>query len=228
MPTLPHRRLPDDVALEDTILVALRGWLPLDHDGLVGAAAGDDVLGGCRWWLLGQRHSEGHQVRMSTQPIRRHVSPHCRSPLCVLAELAPAHIVDSTQAELVGTGGHQSSHHHPRQLGVDAGQQHCPGCICGEKAVSRWRTQPSGFLHPLPAGSAVPRPSSSTHHLFPSQCDDRDQASAHISRWGQLSHHHRDNPRVWEVGTAPYCSQRSPRGNAAGGCCHRRAWPRSG
>lgn len=36
--------LPDGVAPEDAILVAFRGRLPLDHDGLVGPAAGDDVL----------------------------------------------------------------------------------------------------------------------------------------------------------------------------------------
>lgn len=38
--------LPDDVALEGTILMALRGWLPLDHDGLIGAATCDDCLRG--------------------------------------------------------------------------------------------------------------------------------------------------------------------------------------
>lgn len=153
VPTLHHRCLPDDVALEDTILVALRGWLPLDHDGLVGAAAGDDVLGGCRGRLLGQGHSKGHQVRMSAQPNHRHMPHHHHcSPLRVLAELTPAHIIDSTQAELVGTGRHQPPHHHPCQLRVNTGQQHCPGCICGEKAMSRWGIQPAGFLHPLPTG----------------------------------------------------------------------------
>lgn len=40
--------LPDDVALEKAILVALGRRLPLDHDGLIGPAAGDDILwGGC-------------------------------------------------------------------------------------------------------------------------------------------------------------------------------------
>lgn len=32
--------------------------LPLDHDGLVGAAAGNDVLWRSTGWLLGQRHTE--------------------------------------------------------------------------------------------------------------------------------------------------------------------------
>lgn len=36
--------LPDDVALEWTVLMTLRGWLPLDHDGLIGAATCDDCL----------------------------------------------------------------------------------------------------------------------------------------------------------------------------------------
>lgn len=36
---------PDAVASEDPVLVALWWGLPLDHDGLVGAAAGDHVLG---------------------------------------------------------------------------------------------------------------------------------------------------------------------------------------
>lgn len=38
--------LPDDVALEWTILMTLRGWLPLDHDGLICAATCDDCLRG--------------------------------------------------------------------------------------------------------------------------------------------------------------------------------------
>lgn len=46
--------LPDDVALEWTILVALRGWLPLDHDGLIGAATCDDCLRGGAGRLFGE------------------------------------------------------------------------------------------------------------------------------------------------------------------------------
>lgn len=46
--------LPDDVALEWTILMALRGWLPLDHDGLIGAAACDNRLRGGTGRLLGE------------------------------------------------------------------------------------------------------------------------------------------------------------------------------
>lgn len=38
--------LPDDVALEWTILVTLWGWLPLDHDGLIGATTCNDCLRG--------------------------------------------------------------------------------------------------------------------------------------------------------------------------------------
>ena len=45
---------PDDVALENSILVALRRRLPLDHDGLVGSTAGDDVLWRGRGGLLGE------------------------------------------------------------------------------------------------------------------------------------------------------------------------------
>lgn len=44
--------LPDDVALEWPILMALRGWLPLDHDGLIGAATSDDCLRGGAGRLL--------------------------------------------------------------------------------------------------------------------------------------------------------------------------------
>lgn len=46
--------LPDDIALEWTILMALRGWLPLDHDGLIGAATRDDCLRGSAWRLFGE------------------------------------------------------------------------------------------------------------------------------------------------------------------------------
>lgn len=34
--------------------MAFRRWLPLDHDGLVGPAAGDDILWRSRGGLLGQ------------------------------------------------------------------------------------------------------------------------------------------------------------------------------
>ena len=54
-PTFPGiGRLPNDVALEEAILVALRRRLPLDHDGLVGPAAGDDVLRRGRGGFLGK------------------------------------------------------------------------------------------------------------------------------------------------------------------------------
>lgn len=45
---------PDDVALQWTVLMALGGRLPLDHDGLIGAAAGDDCLWGGAGGLLGE------------------------------------------------------------------------------------------------------------------------------------------------------------------------------
>lgn len=51
---------PDSVAPEDAILVAFRGRLPLDHDGLVGPAAGNDVLRRSARRLLWQRDAEGH------------------------------------------------------------------------------------------------------------------------------------------------------------------------
>ena len=44
--------VPDNVALEDPVLMALGRWSPLDHDGLVGPAAGDDVLRRGRGGLL--------------------------------------------------------------------------------------------------------------------------------------------------------------------------------
>lgn len=52
---------PDDVALQWTVLMALGGRLPLDHDGLIGAAAGDDCLRGGAGGLLreGQPVSSG-------------------------------------------------------------------------------------------------------------------------------------------------------------------------
>lgn len=57
-------RLPDDVALEEAVLVVLRGRLPLDHDGLVRPAAGDDVLRRGGGGLLGERDpGEGNTGR---------------------------------------------------------------------------------------------------------------------------------------------------------------------
>lgn len=56
--------LPDDVALQWPVLVALRRRLPLDHDGLIGAAACDDCLRGGAGRLLGERESaEGRGER---------------------------------------------------------------------------------------------------------------------------------------------------------------------
>lgn len=57
---------PDDVALQWTVLMALRGRLPLDHDGLIGAAAGDDCLRGGAGRLLG----EGQPVRSGADTER--------------------------------------------------------------------------------------------------------------------------------------------------------------
>ena len=54
---------PDDVALQRTILVALWGRLPLDHDGLIGTTTGDDCLGRGAGWLLRQCQPEKKRDR---------------------------------------------------------------------------------------------------------------------------------------------------------------------
>lgn len=68
--------------------------------------------------------TEGHQARPTLWlapcaivvwrqaggvPLRDNLLP---LPFCVLAELSFAHIVDSAEAELVGTSGNQSLDHH--------------------------------------------------------------------------------------------------------------------
>lgn len=55
--------LPDHVAPQDAVLVALRGGLPLDHDGLVGPAAGDDVLRRSAGRLLRERDAGNTRKR---------------------------------------------------------------------------------------------------------------------------------------------------------------------
>ncbi len=59
--------LPDSVAPEDAVLVALRRRLPLDHDGLVGPATSDDVLrrgtGGLLWKRDTAQHIQTHMRR---------------------------------------------------------------------------------------------------------------------------------------------------------------------
>lgn len=60
-----HKRdalLPHSVAPQDAVLVTFWRRLPLDHDGLVGPAAGDDVLRRSAGRLLWQRDTTG-QVR---------------------------------------------------------------------------------------------------------------------------------------------------------------------
>lgn len=52
--------LPDDVAPEDAVLMALLWRLPLDHDGLVGPAAGNDVLRRGTGGLLWEGHTANH------------------------------------------------------------------------------------------------------------------------------------------------------------------------
>lgn len=47
------QKSPDDVALKRPVLVALRGRLPLDHDGLVGSATGYHCLRRGAGGLLG-------------------------------------------------------------------------------------------------------------------------------------------------------------------------------
>lgn len=53
--------LPDSVAPQDAILVAFRRRLPLYHDGLVGPAAGDDVLRRSTRRLLWERDPDRHK-----------------------------------------------------------------------------------------------------------------------------------------------------------------------
>lgn len=55
--------LPDGVAPEDAVLVAFWRRLPLDHDGLVSPAAGNDVLGWSTWGLLWERDTAEHTRR---------------------------------------------------------------------------------------------------------------------------------------------------------------------
>lgn len=215
--------------------MALRGRLPLDHDGLVGAPAGDDVLGGRGGWLLGQGHPTGHEARVSACPCPPggNSAPRRSSPLRVLAELAPAHVVHSAQAELVGASGDQAPHHHRRQLGVDAGQQHGPGSVCGGRGGS---LQGARIPCPVAEQSCGPQapcgipfpPSSPPCHLSLPRGDDEDGTSSRVTGWGRQSHQHGDNTGMRQAGAAPYCSRRPPRSSGAGGCCRRRAWPRSG
>lgn len=60
--TLCCAHSPDVVALEDAILMALRWRLPLDHDGLVGAATGNDILWGCRGGFLRKGYPDEEKV----------------------------------------------------------------------------------------------------------------------------------------------------------------------
>lgn len=81
--------------------MALRRRLPLDHDGLVGPAAGDDVLGRSAGGLLRERDTEGTSKHThmknnlkrtfpankayevaTTNPL--FLSLHCFLPLCCL------------------------------------------------------------------------------------------------------------------------------------------------
>lgn len=50
--------MPEDVPTERAVVLRLRGWLPLYHDGLVGAPAGHYVFWGSAGWLLGEHQSE--------------------------------------------------------------------------------------------------------------------------------------------------------------------------
>lgn len=53
---------PDDVSSQDAILVAFWWWLPLNHDGLVGAATGNDILRGSAGRLFWKRDPGGEKV----------------------------------------------------------------------------------------------------------------------------------------------------------------------
>lgn len=61
---------PDDVSSQDAILVAFWWRLPLNHDGLVGAATGNNVLRRSAGRLLRKRHAGGKKINTSRdQPI---------------------------------------------------------------------------------------------------------------------------------------------------------------
>lgn len=61
---------PDDVSSQDAILVAFWWRLPLNHDGLVGAATGNNVLRRSAGRLLRKRHPGGKKINTSRdQPI---------------------------------------------------------------------------------------------------------------------------------------------------------------
>lgn len=47
-------------------------------------------------------------------------------PVSLFAELASAHVVDGTQAELVGACWDEASDGNPSRLWLNIGQQHCP------------------------------------------------------------------------------------------------------
>lgn len=66
--------LPDDVAPEDAVLVTLLWWLPLDHDGLVGSAAGNDVLRGGTGGLLWEGHTAEHTYTNTHTHIGKRIS----------------------------------------------------------------------------------------------------------------------------------------------------------
>lgn len=53
---------PDDVSSQDAVLMAFWRRLPLNHDGLVGAAASNDVLWGRAGRLLRKRDPGGKKV----------------------------------------------------------------------------------------------------------------------------------------------------------------------
>lgn len=63
--------LPDDVPLEWTVLMALWGWLPLDHDGLIGTATCNDRLRGGTGWLFRESYSAAARKRTLKREIKR-------------------------------------------------------------------------------------------------------------------------------------------------------------
>lgn len=57
------------------------------------------------------------------------------SPVSLLAELPLAHIVNGTEAELIGARRDQAIHRHRYGLGLDIGQQDGPGSVWNKEGL---------------------------------------------------------------------------------------------
>lgn len=74
-------------------------------------------------------------------------------PLRVLAELSFPHVIDCTEAELVGTCGNQALDGHRGSLRVHTGQEHGPWSIYRERGWrQRWASRGAMLPTPFPAG----------------------------------------------------------------------------